>query len=109
MILPRRTLITGLAALLAAPAVVRAENIMRVMAPRAIVPQPGQFIVHYAGAVPIRFPTLISPYAMQRECEAFLRFLGGVQWDYRALSLRPPYPTPAKINRLPPLCRLPRA
>ena len=82
MILPRRTLITGIAALLAAPAVVRAQSIMPAKAP------------------PHLRQALISPYAMQRECEAALRFLGGVQWDYRVLSLRPPYPAPAKINRL---------
>lgn len=36
----RRSLLTGLAALIAAPAVVRAESLMPVRAPKLIVPEP---------------------------------------------------------------------
>jgi pectin methylesterase-like acyl-CoA thioesterase len=72
LILPRRTILKGLAALLAAPAIVRIDNLMPVKAMRALIPERDviyvgpirtfktiQEAINYAYSRPIGTPTEI--------------------------------------------------
>jgi hypothetical protein len=67
----RRFLLLGIGSLIAAPAVVRAENIMRVFAPKLIVPTQAEMILNppmfvaYAGWEFLKHPSGVIEHRMR--------------------------------------------